>query len=177
MNKMKYLIPTITMAYFSFTPVVAEELQAQYFYGASLSHIDVLATPENSEIKAKYVPSIFVGVGYEFDIDNNWKVEWNNSLNFTQATISPIDISMPDYTTLTNVGLWSHARLKYTSLFDNVSPFIEAGVGLVNIDYSLAGQSNNTWDTGTSLQAGVEFELSEGSSISIGFGKPDYNKF
>ena len=79
---MKYLIPVITMAYCSFTPVMAEELQPQYFYGASLSHINMLAMPSQSEVRAKYLPSIFVGVGYKFDIDNNWQVEWNNSFEF-----------------------------------------------------------------------------------------------
>lgn len=45
----------------------------------------------------------------------------------------------------------------------------------MNVDYSSAGQSNDTWDTATNLQAGIEFSLSEGSNISI--GKPNYNKF
>ena len=165
------------MAYFSFTPAMAEELQPQYFYGASLSHVDMLATPKQSEVRAKYVPSIFVGVGYEFDLDKNWQVQWNNSLNFTQANISPIEISTPDYTALANVGLWSHVKVKFNGLFENASPFISAGVGLINVDYSLAGESKNTWDTATNLQAGIEFELSEGASIAIAFGKPDYNKF
>jgi opacity protein-like surface antigen len=174
---MKYLIPVISMAYFSFTPVMAQELQPQYFYGASLSHVDMLAAPKKSEINAKYVPSIFVGVGYEFDLDKNWQVEWNNSLNFSQANISLIETSTADYTALTNVDLWSHVKVKYNGLFDNASPFIRAGVGLVNVDYSLAGESKNTWDTATNLQVGIEFELSEGASIAIAFGKPDYNKF
>lgn len=177
MNKMKYLIPVITMACSSFMPVMAEELQLQYFYGMSLSHIDMLATPEQSEVTAKYVPSIFVGVGYEFDIDKNWQVVWTNSLNFTQANVRPIEISIPDYTALTNVGLWSHVKLKYNDLFDNASPFIKTGVGLINVDYSLNRQSNNSWDTATILQAGIEFELSKGSSIEIAFGSPNYNKF
>jgi opacity protein-like surface antigen len=177
MNKMKYLIPVITMACFSFMPVMAEELQPQYFYGMSLSHVDMLATPRQSEVTSKYVPSIFVGVGYEFDIDKNWQVEWTNSLNFTQANIRPIEISIPDHTALTNVGLWSHVKLEYSGLFDNASPFVKTGVGLINVDYSLNGQSNNSWDTATILQAGIEFELSEGSSIEIAFGVPNYNKF
>lgn len=174
---MKYLIPIITMTYFSFTPVMAEELQPQYFYGAALSHVDMLATPEQSKVSAKYVPTVFVGVGYEFNLDNDWKLEWNNSLNFSKANISAIEMSVPEYSALTNVGLWSHAKLKYTGLFNHASPFIKAGVGLVNVDYSLDGQANNTWDTATNLQAGIEFELSEGSTISIGFGKSSYNKF
>lgn len=165
------------MAYFSFTPLIAEELQPQYFYGAALSHVDMLATPEQSAVRAKYVPSFFVGVGYEFNVGNDWRVEWNNSLNFSQAHISVIDMPVPEYSTLTNVGLWSHAKLKYTGLFDHVSPFVKAGVGLVHVDYSLDGESNNTWDTATNLQAGFEFELSGGSSISIGIGKPNYKKF
>lgn len=174
---MKYLIPTITLAYFNITPLLAEELQAQYFYGASLSQVDVLAIPKHSEAKAEYVLGIFVGVGYDFNIGNDWKVEWNNSLNFAQADITPIEISESNYTALTNVGLWSHAKLKYTGLFENASPFIEAGVGLVNLDYSLDGQSKNTWNTGTEMKAGFEFELSSGASISIAVGKPNYNKF
>lgn len=165
------------MAYFSFTPVIAEELQPYYFYGAALSHVDMLATPEQSNVRAKYVPSVFIGMGYEFNISHDWKVEWNNSLNFSKANLSPIEIAVPEYSTLTNVGLWSHAKLKYTGLSEHASPFIRAGVGLVNVDYSLDGQSKNTWDTGTNLQVGFEFELSEDSTISIAVGQPDYNKF
>ena len=174
---MKYLIPVITLACFSFMPVMAEELQPQYFYGMSLSHVDMLATPEQSEVTAKYVPSIFVGVGYEFDIDKNWQVEWTNSLNFTRANVRPIEISISDHTALTNVGLWSHVKLNYNDLFDNASPFIKTGAGLINVDYSLNGQSNNRWDTATILQAGIEFKLSKGSSIEVAFGKPNYDKF
>ena len=87
-------------------------------------------------------------------------------MNFTQANISSTDIGTPDYTALTNVGLWSDVKLKYNGLFDNISPFIKAGVGLVNVDHSLSGQSNNSWDTATHLQAGIEFELSEGAQHS-----------
>jgi opacity protein-like surface antigen len=177
MNKMKYLIPVISMTYFIFTPVMAEELQPQYFYGSALSHVDMLATPIQSEVKAKYVPSIFVGMGYEFNLGNDWIVEWDNSLNFSQANISPIDMPVAEYSTLTNVALWSDTKLKYTGLFEHASPFIKAGVGLIHVNYSVDGQSNNTWDTATNLQAGIEFELSEDSTISIGFGKPNYNKF
>jgi hypothetical protein len=106
----------------------------------SLSYVDMLATLEQSEVTFKYVPSIFVGVGYEFDIDKNWQVEWTNSLNFTQANIRPIEISTPDYTALTNLGLWSHVKLEHDGLFDNASPFVKTGVGLINVDYSLNGQ-------------------------------------
>jgi opacity protein-like surface antigen len=176
MNKMKYLIPVITMTYFSFTPVMAEELKPQYFYGAAISHVDMLVTPAQSKVSAKYVPSVFVGVRYKFNLGNDWRVEWDNSLNFSEANISVIDMHVPEYSTLTNVGLWSHAKLKYTGLFDHASPFIKVGVGLVHVDYYFDGQSNNNWDTGTNLQTGFEFELSEGSSISIGFGKANYNK-
>jgi opacity protein-like surface antigen len=176
MNKMKYLIPVITMAYFSFTPLMAEELQPQYFYGAALSHVDMLATPEKSKVSAKYVPTVFVGVGYEFNVGNDWRVEWNNSLNFSQANISVIDMPVPEYSTLTHVGLWSHATLKYTGLFDHASPFVKAGMGLVYVDYSLDGESNNTWDIGTNVQAGFEFELSQDATISIAIGKPNFNK-
>jgi opacity protein-like surface antigen len=177
MNEMKYLIPVITMTYFSFTAVMAEELQPQYFYGAAVSHVDMLAIPAQSKMSAKYAPSVFVGVGYELNLGNDWKVEWDNSLHFVHANISPIEMSVPEYSGLTNVAVWSHAKLKYTGLFDDVSPFIKTGVGLVNVNYSLEGQAYNTWDTATHLQAGIEFELSEGSTISIGFGKPNYNKF
>lgn len=47
------------MTYFSFTPVMAEELQPQYFYGAAISQVDMLATPAQSKVSAKYVPSVF----------------------------------------------------------------------------------------------------------------------
>ncbi|WP_340678525.1 outer membrane beta-barrel protein [Paraglaciecola sp.] len=174
---MKYLISTIALAYFNIMPLVAEELQAQYFYGASLSQVDVLAIPKQSDVRAKYVPTLFVGFGYEFNLSNDWKVEWNNSLNFAQANITPIEISEPHDSALTNVGLWSHTTLKYTGLFENASPFVKIGVGLVNVDYSLDGQSKNTWDTATEVQAGIEFELSGGASISLAVGRPNYNKF
>ncbi|MEP1446689.1 MAG: outer membrane beta-barrel protein [Paraglaciecola sp.] len=174
---MKTLIPVITMAYFSVTPLMAEEIQPQYFYGAALSQVDMLAAPEQSIVSAKYVPTIFIGMGYQFNLDNDWKLEWNNSLNFSKANITATEIPVPKYSVLTNVGLWSHAKLKYTGLFDHASPFIQAGVGIVNVDYSLNGQSNNTWDTATDLQAGIEFELSEGSTVSIGVGKSKYDKF
>lgn len=174
---MKCLIPIITFAYFNITPLMAEESQTQYFYGASLSNFDVLAIPKQSDVSAKYVPTVFVGFGYEFNLGNDWKVEWNNSLNFAQTNITPIEILEQNYTALTNVGFWSHTTLKYTGLFDNASPFVKVGVGLVNVDYSFDGQSKNTWDTATEVQAGIEFELSGGASISLAVGKPNYNKF
>jgi opacity protein-like surface antigen len=177
MNNMKYLVPVITMTYFSFTPLMAEGLQPQYFYGVALSHVDMLATPEQSKARAKYVPSIFVGVEYDFNLGNDWRLEWNNSLNVSQANISAIDMPVPEYSTLTNIGLWSHAKVKYTGLFDHASPFIKAGVGLVHVDYSLDGESNSSWDTATNVQAGFEFALSEGATISIAVGKPNFNKF
>lgn len=174
---MKYMLVVATLMGVNSMQGVSEELQPDYFFGISLSDTNSLAKPHGTEVKAKYAPAVFVGLNYTFDVSPDWEVDWSHSLHFTQGSIALLDNPEAPYTNMTNVGLWSQAKLKYQGLFDEVSPFVQAGVGLVNVDYSLDGKSNNEWNTGTNFQAGFEFNLASDSSFSISVGKHHYDKF
>ncbi|MBA6365041.1 hypothetical protein H4J42_14960, partial [Colwellia sp. BRX8-8] len=72
-----------------------------------------------------------------------------------------------------SLGLWATSRFNYVSLSDNVSPFIELALGAVQTNQSaLFGEEKNQQIAYKAI-AGLEFEVAEKMTFSIGVGLSD----
>lgn len=172
---MKLSVKVSAMATLLFTGATsAVEDPVYYFYGLSLSNVESLASPANGEFSAEIVPGITLGVGTEYRLNPEWVIESELSLDYSNTKFRFNAEPATAYDNLSNLGIWATSKLKREHLFANVSPFIELGVGKVNVHYDQQNESVNDWTTGTKALIGVEFDVTDLVTVSFAVGKNDY---
>jgi opacity protein-like surface antigen len=162
---------------------IATDDESYAFVGFGLSHYDNLANLALSETQIDLVPEVYFGVGKRYQLNNDWQLATEVSIHYAKAHFSGLaentsvnSFSAGQQTFSGNydaLGLWATSRFKYVSLSENVSPFIELAVGAVQTNHStLFGEEKNQ---GLAYKAitGVEFEVANDMTLSIGFGLSD----
>lgn len=92
------------------------------------------------------------------------------SIDYSQSNI---ELAAEDQTvsaTIENSGIWLDTKLSYQSFHSSVNPFIEMSVGQVYGKYHALGHSHSDWQTGVKVSTGLEFTLSNDSTISLAVG-------
>ncbi|MFC3093622.1 hypothetical protein DRW07_09100 [Alteromonas sediminis] len=72
-----------------------------------------------------------------------------------------------------SLGIWADNTLSYTGYADTVTPFITVGLGKVYSRFEQNQQALSDWSTGYKVVAGLKFDLSENSTLSVGVGHVD----
>jgi len=162
------------------------EYQPYFSLGVSHSQ-DVDIT--NFEIKQQNLSkSLGFGLIKSLQLDNNWQVSKSIELNYLTTQFSgrfgaeqsnafgnsrSFDVDGK----YQEVALYGSVKVKKLHVFDNLSPYIAASVGLINgkSRFSSPFDSRNDvqWKLGYKLSTGLEFNIGEGNSIAFGVGFTD----
>lgn len=150
----------------------AEDSQSPNFsFGVGLNNGNALLLPKNAEATDDLIPQFSMRAALDQDLNADWilssglSVEYANSdIKFTQQQ-SPLVQS-----NVKNTGIWLDSKLAYKSLADGVRPFVQVAVGKVHGSYQQNDTKHSDWETGYKIVTGLEFDLTEGSSLSIGVG-------
>jgi len=163
-----------------FTPVIAAAEPNRFFeVGVGIMDENFLAKPEGVTLDDPLIPGVSLGIGYEYSLNEDWQLQSALSLNHARSGRFVMQNAFQPSTqnilnaTVENTGLWLDTRLKYTSLFDNVSPFVSVGAGRVYGRYQDDISSVSGWENGVRAQAGLEFEVSPDFSFSFALGTGD----
>ena len=118
-------------------------------------------------------------------LGNDWLFSQSIELNYASSTFSG------SFTEATNdanefinadgkhqeLAVIGRAKLKKLNVFENVAPYLEASVSLINarsrFDSPFESQGHRQWKLGYQLSTGLEFNIGEGNSISFGIGFAD----
>jgi hypothetical protein len=153
------------------------------FVGFGLTHYDELANLDLSHTEIDLVPEVSFGLGKNYQLNEDWQLSTEVALHYAKAHFSglvenvDINNSSQEQQAFSGnyqaLGLWATSRFKYVSLSENVSPFIELAIGAVKTNHStLFGEENNH---GIAYKAitGLEFEVANDMTFSIGVGFSD----
>jgi opacity protein-like surface antigen len=166
----------------SFSAIATDE-ESYAFVGFGLSHYDNFANLAISETQIDLVPEVYLGVGQRYQLNDDWQLATEVSIHYAKAYFSglaenvdanhlskELQVSSGNYQSL---GLWATSRFNYVSLSDNVSPFIELALGAVQTNQSaLFGEEKNQQIAYKAI-AGLEFEVADKMTFSIGVGLSD----
>ena len=170
---------------------LSEEVKiAEYqpYFSLGVSHNqDVDIT--NFEMKQQNLSkSLGFGLIKSLQLNNNWQVSKSIELNYLTTQFSgsfgaeqsnafgdsrSFDVDGK----YQEVALYGSVKVKKLHVFDNLSPYIAASVGLINgkSRFSSPFDSRNDvqWKLGYKLSTGLEFNIGEGNSIAFGVGFTD----
>ena len=170
---------------------LSEEVKiAEYqpYFSLGVSHNqDVDIT--NFEMKQQNLSkSLGFGLIKSLQLDNNWQVSKSIELNYLTTQFSG-SFGAEQSNAFGNsrsfdvdgkyqeVALYGSVKVKKLHVFDNLSPYIAASVGLINgkSRFSSPFDSRNDvqWKLGYKLSTGLEFNIGEGNSIAFGVGFTD----
>jgi hypothetical protein len=179
-NYLKIILASTAFAG-SFT-AMATDNEYYKFVGLGLNHYDNLANLDLSHTEIDLVPEIFFGLGKKYQLNEDWQLLNEISLHYAKTHFSGFvendranNFSQEqsfsgNYEAL---GLWATSRFNYVSLSEKVSPFIELAVGVVQTNHgTLFGEDKNN-DIAYKAITGLEFEVSNDITFSIGFGLSD----
>jgi len=170
---------------------LSEEVKiAEYqpYFSLGVSHNqDVDIT--NFEMKQQNLSkSLGFGLIKSLQLNNNWQVSKSIELNYLTTQFSGsfgaeqsnafgdsrlfgVDGKYQE------VALYGSVKVKKLHVFDNLSPYIAASVGLINgkSRFSSPFESRNDvqWKLGYKLSTGLELNIGEGNSIAFGVGFTD----
>ncbi len=149
---------------------IEQPAQFYKFINFGIEKSDFLFNSNSENIQSSWSPKIGLGIGYQFQLSENWLLENELSIDYSKANLTQTSFGESSYGQADSLGIWVKTRLKRQNLFANVSPFIELDAGLVNVDYQL----NNTIYKAI---AGLEFSLENDMKISIGMGISNNDNF
>ena len=170
---------------------LSEEVKfAEYqpYFSLGVSHNqDVDIT--NFKIKRQNLSrSVGFGLIKSLQLNNHWQVSKSIELNYLTTQFSG-SFGAEQSNAFGNsrsfgvdgkyqeVALYGSVKVKKLHVFENLSPYIEASVGLINgkSRFSSPFDSRNDvqWKLGYKLSTGLEFNIGEGNSIVFGVGFTD----
>lgn len=173
---------------------IAQADNSYKFIGLGLGHNNYLSDSEQIKYSSAWTPSIAVGVGYHFDINENYSVDSELSIDYSQIDFTRqygngavfelsnenSNATSLNTTTLNNngkvevFGLWATARLNrhnlFSSSFADISPFVELSVGTIDLNANNNELFKNDRVTAYKAVTGVNFSFDNDMSISLGFG-------
>ncbi len=176
------LSTAISSTLMSFSAVAADE-DTYSFVGFGLAHYNDLANLELSQVDIDLVPEVSFGFGKNYTLNQDWELSTEVSLHYAKAHFSGVietnDINNTYQAKQTfsgnyeALGIWATSRFKYVSISENVTPFIELGVGAVQTNYGTLFGEEKDHGLAYKAVAGLQFEIVKDVSFSLGFGASD----
>jgi opacity protein-like surface antigen len=182
MKKSLVIMLTCSALITSFTATATDD-ELYKFVGFSLTQYDNLANLDLSHTEIDLVPEVIFGLGKKYQLNNGWQLATEISMHYAKAHFSGL-VKNDSVSNMTQgqqsfsgnyeaLGLWATSRFNYVGLSDNISPFIELGVGVVQTNHgTLFGEEKNQ---GIAYKAitGLEFEVAKDMTFSFGIGFSD----
>ena len=140
------------------------------FVSLGIAKTDYFESTENSQYHSSWSPVIGVGLGHELQLSENWSFESELRLDLSTASIRRDSSFGTDNTQLKTTSLWIVGKIKRDQLFENTSPFVSLELGRVNLDYQFDQETMNKNITAYKAIAGLEFDLENDMSVSVGVG-------
>jgi len=148
------------------------------FIGIDITKPERTLSQDNVSFKQNYGAKLNFGFGKVFQLNENWQLAPEISLNYLNTSINSIHIGQVhgsvDYQEL---GLTTSLKLKRINIFEDFAPFIEISTGIINSRYQHKSSHVKNSDVGFKATTGVDFNLSEGSTFSVGVGYSSFNDF
>ena len=138
--------------------------------GFSFENENSLLLPKNAEATQHIVPKLSLLASIDKQLTTDWLLTTGVSLDYSQSKIDFTVNGNSINSTIENTGLWLDTKLTYQSFHESISPFVEVNVGKVYGTYHTMGQSHSDWQTGVKVSTGLEFTLSNDSTISFAVG-------
>lgn len=149
-------------------------------------HVDL----EGFALKQQDLSTAFgLGIIKTTALDNNWQLSKSVEINLMRSNFTGIyqaknvrdsDVEGHQFDvdgSYQEVALIASVKVKKLDVFDNISPYLAASVGLVHansrFDSPLDAKHEHQWKLGYKLSTGLEFTIGEGNSISLGVGFAD----
>jgi opacity protein-like surface antigen len=161
----------------------------QPYFSLGVSYNKLIDIPGFKFKQQNLSTSFGLGLIKIIPLNNDWEVSQSIELNYATSQFSG------NYRTDNTSNAFSDGRLfdvdgKYQEIaligsikvkklhvFENISPYIEASVGLINaknrFDSPLESKNDRQWKLGYKLSTGVAFDIGEGNSIAFGIGFSD----
>jgi opacity protein-like surface antigen len=136
------------------------------------SQHNYLTDTEQLTFISDWSPTIAAGIGYRVELNANWQLESELSIEYSQVQFSAQDVHTVTASQgqVDALGLWASSRLIRKDWFDKVSPFLELGIGGVRLDYQTTHVSTHDQVNSYRLAAGLQFELANRMSLSLAVG-------
>lgn len=136
---------------------------------------------QQGRFEYSYTPTLNLGLAKSFQLDDNWQLTTEAYVSYANSSFETTVLnSERTYGQFKEVGLWTSAKLKHTTVFDgflpNAAPFIKVSAGVVDADYRFANQHFNDVVTGYKVSTGIEFELADNMVMSFGIGHSDFDE-
>jgi hypothetical protein len=180
-NYLKIIIACTAFAG-SFTAMATDD-DTYKFVGFGLTHYDNLVNLDLSHSKIDLVPEVSLGLGKKYQLNEDWQLSVEVSLHYAKAHFSGFlesnsvnNFSQEQQSFSGNYeasGLWATSRFNYVSLSEKVSPFIELAVGAVQTNHGTLFGEEKKQGFAYKAITGVEFEVANDMTFSIGFGLSD----
>lgn len=129
----------------------------------------------NNNVSNDWFTYVEGGIGYEFNVADDWRLASELSVVYGNNTIRIEDESPIINQNLEQIGIWGSSRLNYDGFSDTLSPFVELGVGRMHTSFDDQHHSVSHWDTVTRAAVGLEYRFTEDFSFAFSVGTADSN--
>lgn len=140
------------------------------FVSLGIAKTNYFESTDDYQYHSSWSPILGVGLDHELQLSENWSFESELRLDFSTASIRRGSSFGTDNTQLKTTGLWIAGKIKRDRLFENISPFVSVELGRVNLDYQFDQEAMNKNITAYKAIAGIEFDLENDMSVSVGVG-------
>lgn len=171
MNNQTYLMGIVSLFSIQSPQIFANENTIYPFIAASVVKQSSFITNDNQEFTFSYTPKISLGFALDYDFSQNWQLTNNIYLSYMNGKFTADNnMNGTNYGRVVQKGLWVSSRLKRLNIMENVNPFLELGVGIVDVDYSDLSNQQEKLTTDYKAIAGFEYKTITDTTISIGLG-------
>jgi len=156
-----------------------QPVQADEFY--NFIEIDITKparslSQDGVNFKQDYAPQFNFGFGKDFQLNENWQLASTISLSYLNAPINKIEFNNAKYSVdYQELGLWTSLQLKHVNIFEQATPFIKISTGFINSTYQDGNIHIKHNTNGYKATTGLEFNLSNDSSLSVSVGYSSFD--
>ena len=159
----------ITGVFLSASALSAEQSSTFTFVGLGHGLNNTSIYLDDQQLKADSNTNYQMGVGKTFWSSDSWRADGILSLRYGKNHFSGVGTDGR----VSETGLWASSRFNYLDGPAGITPFIEVGAGLVELDVKSSQFNFDDRTTAYEVQAGLTFELTEDVSFSFAVGYSD----
>lgn len=157
---------------------VASDEDVYHFVNLGVVKHSEFSDLELNQVDLSFTPEVSFGVGQSIQLNSDWQFDSEVSLNFSITDVSGFDQRNEKVSgNYKEMGIWGTGRFNYTSFSENITPFIELGIGAVQTQYDTEFGEEKNHGLAYKVITGVAVHLENKMSISLAMGVSDNDKF
>lgn len=149
----------------------SEEFSPNYSLGISIENGNAMLLPQGAKLTQDFIPKFSLRAALDKQLNDDWLLSSGVSIDFSRSEFSLTsgdDVFLSD---VENTGIWLDSTFIYQSMHQDIKPFVQFSAGKIYGSYQVNGTNQSDWETGYKVTTGLQFNLNNGHSISIGIGK------